>query len=113
MNLVLEIYQITKQFPKSEVYGLASQMQRAAISIPSNIAEGHKRSHLPEYLQFLSIANGSGAELETQLEICKRIPELNQYNYVKAEGLLEEIMKMFTVIINKLTAKRYTLQPKP
>lgn len=113
MELVVEIYKLTQQFPKNETYGLASQMQRAAVSIPSNIAEGHKRNHLPEYLQSLSIANGSGAELETQIELCKRLPYLNHLNYTKAESLLEEIMKMFTVLISKLATKRYTLHPKP
>ena len=113
MDLVLEIYCITKKFPKNEVYGLASQMRRAAVSIPSNISEGYKRNHLPEYLQFLSVANGSGAELETQIELCKRLPELNHLSYTKAEALLEEVMKMFTVLIRNLTTKRYTLHPKP
>jgi len=113
MELVVEIYKITKQFPQSETYGLASQMQRAAASIPSNIAEGYKKKHLPEYLQSLSIANGSGAELETQLYLCKRLPHLRHLNYTKAENLLEEIMKMFTVLISKLTTKRYTLHTKP
>lgn len=112
MALVVEIYKLTKQFPQSETYGLASQMQRATVSIPSNIAEGYKRNHLPEYLQSLSVGNGSGAELETQIELCKRLPHLNHLNYTKAEGLLDEIMKMFTVLTSKLTTKRYTLHPK-
>lgn len=113
MELAIEIYNLTKQFPKTETYGLASQMQRAAISIPSNIAEGYKRGHLPEYIQFLTISNGSAAELETQLILCKRLPELKHLKYKHAEKLLEEIMKMFTVLIGKLTTKRYTLYPKP
>lgn len=108
MDLVTEIYKLTKQFPKSETFGIAQQMQRAAVSIPSNIAEGYKRNHLPEYIQFLSISNGSGAELETQLELCRRLPELREFNYSIAENLLEEVMKMFTVLIGKLTTKRYT-----
>ncbi len=113
MELVEEIYKLTKLFPKNELYGLAQQMQRAAVSIPSNIAEGYKRNHLPEYIQFLSIANGSGAELETQLELCKRLPELKKLSQIKAAGLLEEVMKMFTVIINKLKTKRYNLHATP
>lgn len=108
MDLVIEIYKLTRQFPKSETYGISQQMQRAAVSIPSNIAEGYKRNHLPEYIQFLSIANGSGGELETQLELCKRLPELTECNYSMANNLLEEVMKMFTVLIGKLTTKRYT-----
>lgn len=112
MALVVEIYKMTKQFPKNEEYGLSSQMQRAAVSIPSNIAEGQKRSHLPEYLQFLSISYGSGAELETQIEICKKLPHLEKFDYSKAESLLEEVMRMLNVLISKLTTRRYELQPK-
>lgn len=111
MELVVQIYKLTQLFPKSEIYGLASQMQRAAVSIPSNIAEGYKRNHLPEYIQSLSIANGSGAELETQLELSKRLPHLSHLDYIKAESLLDEIMKMFTVLTSKLITKRYTLHP--
>ena len=85
MELVVECYQITKSFPKSEVFGLAGQMQRAAVSIAANISEGHARQHTKEFLQSLSIAYGSLAELETHIEIAKRlgyitadsIPELN------------------------------------
>lgn len=62
-RLVLEIYRITKDFPKFEIYGLAQQMRRAAVSIPSNIAEGYGRKHKTEYRQFLSVAYGSLSEL--------------------------------------------------
>ncbi len=65
IDLVKEIYKITNKFPKEEIYVLVSQMRRAAISIPSNIAEGYKRKNLKEYIQFLSIAEASAAELET------------------------------------------------
>ncbi len=68
-KIVTDIYQLTGGFPKSEAYGLVSQMRRAAVSIPSNIAEGFNRYHNKEYRQFLYIALGSCAELETQLEI--------------------------------------------
>jgi len=64
--LVLEIYKITKDFPRFEMYGLAQQMRRAAVSIPSNIAEGYGRRHKAEYRQFLSVSYGSLSELETQ-----------------------------------------------
>jgi four helix bundle protein len=73
MNLVEKIYLLTRSFPKQETYGLSSQMQRAAVSIPSNIAEGHTREHLKEYLHHLSMAQASLAELETQLEIAMRL----------------------------------------
>lgn len=73
MDLVAEVYRLTQLFPKHEIYGLASQIQRAAVSIPSNIAEGHAREHIKEYLHHLSMAQASLAELETQLEIAARL----------------------------------------
>lgn len=73
MELVELIYRVTQSFPKHEIYGLTSQIQRAAVSVPSNIAEGHTREHTKEYLYHLSIAQGSLAELETQLEIAARL----------------------------------------
>src|SRR3990172_3804598 len=73
MNLVEQVYGLTQTFPKHELYGLAGQMQRAAVSIPSNIAEGHTREHTREYVQHISIAQASLAELQTQLEIAVRL----------------------------------------
>lgn len=73
MELVAWIYELTQHFPKEEMYGLVSQMRRSAISIPSNIAEGYSRRHRQEYIQFVRIAFGSGAELETQLIIAKKL----------------------------------------
>ena len=73
MDLVIESYRLTKLLPKSETYGLASQTQRAAVSIPANIAEGHGREHLGDYLRHLSIARGSLMELETHLLIMTRL----------------------------------------
>ena len=73
IELVKEIYKVTEKFPKSELYGLVSQMRRSAISIPSNIAEGYKRKNLDEYVQFLSITDASAAELETQIIISKNL----------------------------------------
>lgn len=83
IEFVTTIYKLTKEFPKEELYGLTSQMRRAAISIPSNIAEGASRSHKNEFKQFLYIALSSAAELETQLIISKNlhymeIPFLNE-----------------------------------
>jgi len=73
MELVEKIYQVTKEFPKEELYGLTSQVRRAAVSVPSNIAEGHTREHLKEYLHHISMAQASLAEVDTQLEIGKRL----------------------------------------
>ena len=78
-------------------------MRRAAISTPSNIAEGSKRKNLPEYLQFLRIADASSAELETQIIISKRLyPNLS---YTKIDALLQEIQKMLNVLISRLSTK--------
>lgn len=100
MTLVDQIYLVTRQFPNSEKFALANQMQRAAVAIPSNIAEGHKRNHKPEYIQFLAIANASTAELETQLLIAKK--QYPSISYTEADLLLTEIQKMLHVLIKKL-----------
>jgi four helix bundle protein len=73
MDLVVAIYRLTRAFPSEEQYGLSSQMRRAAVSIPSNIAEGHARDGTGEYLHHVSVAQGSLAELQTQLEIAGRL----------------------------------------
>ncbi len=73
MDLVEKIYRLTQKFPTQEAYGLTNQLRRAAVSIPSNIAEGHARQHTKEYLNFLSVAQGSLAELQTQIEIASRL----------------------------------------
>jgi four helix bundle protein len=77
MSLVVECYQITKTFPKTEIYGLISQLQRAAISIPANIAEGRERQHKKEFIQHVSIAYASLAELETHIQIAERLNYLD------------------------------------
>ena len=89
--------------PRDEVYGLTSQMRRAAVSIPSNIAEGHQRKNLREYLQFLRISYGSAAELETQLLISKEI--YTKIDFSESESLLKEVQKMLNVLIQKLELK--------
>jgi len=76
MNFVVEVYTVTNKFPKTELYGLTSQIRRSVVSIPSNIAEGSSRKGTKEFMQFLWIANGSLSEFETQIEIAFR---LNQY----------------------------------
>jgi four helix bundle protein len=102
IDLVSEVYKLTENFPKSEIYGLSSQMQRAAVAIPSNIAEGQKRAHKKEFMQFLYIAYGSGAELETQIEICKRLNKLKDLDYTAIVSKLSEVMKMLNALISSL-----------
>lgn len=101
-KLCLDIYRITKNFPKSEIYGLTSQIRRAAVAIPSNIAEGYSRRSKLEYLQFLSIAFASGAELETQILIAKECHFLNEVDFDMVNSLLSEVMKMLNTMIKNL-----------
>ncbi len=100
IELTKHIYLLTNNFPKDEIYGITSQMRRATISIPSNIAEGYSRRNLKEYLQFLRIAYGSANELETQIIIAKNLYQ--EINYLTVENLLQEILKMLNAMISKL-----------
>ena len=102
MDLVVAVYKLTEKFPRSEIYGLISQMRRCAVSIPSNIAEGRRRGSRKDYCQFLIIAYSSGAELETQIEISKRLSFSNGSDYNKIEGLLNEIMRMLNKLLSIL-----------
>jgi four helix bundle protein len=86
MDLVVRCYQVTKDFPKTEVYGLTSQLQRAAVSIPTNIAEGRERKYSKEFIKHLSIAYSSLAELETHIQIAQR---LDYISTEKTQSLLE------------------------
>ncbi len=99
-ELSLLVYAITKEFPKEEVFGLTSQMRRAAVSIPSNIAEGNIRFGKKENAQFLKIAYGSAAELETQLSISKDLGYVIEKDYTTAVSLLSEVMKiLYTLLV--------------
>ncbi|MBU0576760.1 four helix bundle protein [Patescibacteria group bacterium] len=102
MRLVADVYKLTNQFPKSEIYGLVSQMRRASISIPSNIAEGNGRGIRKDYRHFLLNSFGSGAELSTQIEIAKMLGFGNKLDYDFVSSILEEVMKMLSTIIKKL-----------
>ncbi len=97
IDLVVEVYTLTRQLPKSELYGIVSQMRRAAISMPSNIAEGYSRKHKQEYAQFIRIALASAAELETQIIICKRLGYMNN-NFLPLDDLLTQTMKMLRAL---------------
>lgn len=100
IELVEEIYKLTSRLPGSETYGLVSQMRRAAVSISSNIAEGKKRGTRKDFLQFLRIADGSAAELETQLIVVKRL--YSSLDTLKIGMTLEEVQKMLITIIKRL-----------
>lgn len=100
MELVQEVYALTRDLPKEETFGLTSQIRRSAISIPSNIAEGKKRSTKKDFLHFLTIADASAAELETQILIVEKI--YGNINTLQAIGMLVEVQKMLSVLIKKL-----------
>ena len=105
IELVVMIYELTDKFPKEEIFGITSQIRRAAVSIPSNIAEGRNRGTRADFTHFLRMSYGSGAELETQLEISKKLSKTKALNYNRVDALLVEVMKMLNVMINKLQAK--------
>lgn len=102
IQLSIEIYKLTDRFPKEEIYGLTSQMRRAAVSVPSNLAEGKNRGTKKDFVQFLRISKGSLAELETQIEISKQIHKKLNFDYTQSDILISEIGKMLNVIIKKL-----------
>ena len=102
IELVIAVYELTDKFSKEEIYGLTSQIRRATVSIPSNIAEGKMRGGDVEFKRFLFIAFASGAELETQLIISKKLPKTTKLDYNKVDSLLEEVMKMLNKLISQL-----------
>ena len=106
MELAKEIYILTEKFPKSEIFGICSQMRRASVSIPSNIAEGFVRKHRKEFSQFISIAFGSGAELETQILLAKSLNFTEIKYFERCDLLLSEIMKMLNKLNSNLKTSR-------
>lgn len=106
LDLVVLCYQITENFPKDEIYGLTSQLKRSVVSIPANIAEGHGREGLGEYIHFLGIAQGSLRETETHLLIASRLSFVNGNSLNQALNLSEEVSKMLGSLIRTLKNKR-------
>ena len=104
MDLAKEIFRLTGLFPPSELYGITAQMRRAVVSIPSNIAEGRRRSTRKDFCHFLLNAFGSGAELETQVIISKALPFGKRLDFAKTNTLLDEVMRMLNTMIQKLQA---------
>lgn len=102
MEVALETYKLTEKFPKSEIFGSVNQMRRSAFSISSNIAEGWARKSSGNYLQFLSIASGSAAELETQLILTQRLGYGSNISFEKILNLLLEVQKMLNSFRNKI-----------
>lgn len=100
MDMVVDVYHITDSLPKSEVFGLTSQIRRAAVSIPSNIAEGAARKNKKELIQFLYISLGSISEVETQIEICERLRFIAHSD--ELNGKIDKIRRMLVGLIRKL-----------
>ena len=110
LELAEAVYAVTNSFPKSEVFGLASQMQRAAVSIPSNVAEGHARDSTKEFLRFISVAMGSLAELETQLTLSNRLRYLEQEKF---ENLIERTSMIGRMLRGLQSSLRARLSQPP
>jgi len=102
MQLAVAVYRTTRDFPREELYGLTSQIRRAAISVPSNIAEGQGRLKLGEFRQFLGIARGSNCELQTQLELAIVLGIGNPEMLRETEGLSQEVGKMIYAFLESL-----------
>lgn len=102
VQLSVDVYKMSHDLPKNELYALTSQIQRCAVSIPSNIAEGQRRESKKEFLRFLRVAYGSGAELETQLLIASKIGYLTKSKYIKLNEDLEQVLKMLNRLISVL-----------
>jgi len=106
MDLVIEAYGLTKRFPGEERYALAQQLRRAAVSVPSNIAEGHGRKHLGDYVRHVSIARGSLMEMETQLLIAGRMGYISNGEEERVIAQTSEVGRMLSGLLRALT-KRY------
>ncbi|MFH1563879.1 MAG: four helix bundle protein [Nitrospirota bacterium] len=102
IKLVISVYKLTTQYPPEEKYGLVSQMRRATVSIPSNIAEGVARKTTKEYIQFLYISRGSLSELDTHLEISQQIGYINSEQYKDMIDEMDEISRMLSGLIKAL-----------
>ncbi|MGB8511144.1 MAG: four helix bundle protein [Pyrinomonadaceae bacterium] len=102
VGFVVEVYRATDNFPKEEKFGLTSQLRRASVSVPANIAEGAGRKSSKEFAHFLSNAQGSASEVETELLIAQRLGFLGEPTYLKLRGSLDEIGRMITGLCHHL-----------
>jgi len=101
-KLTLQIYQTTKNYPNEEIYGLISQMRRSSVSIPCNIAEGYRRGHRKEYIQFLHMAHGSCGELETLISLSHDLTMIDANTFEKLYSMQEEVSKLLNGLISSL-----------
>jgi four helix bundle protein len=105
IQIAVGVYRLTQGFPREEIYGLTSQMRRAAVSVPSNIAEGHGRLGSNEYRQFLGVARGSNFDLQTQLEIARALGTGDSELLDEVEGLSHEVGKMIFGVLKAMKDK--------
>ena len=110
IELSVQIYALTRAFPKEEIFGLTNQLRRASVSISSNIAEGQSRLTKGEFVNFLSVARGSNAEVQSQLELARRLNFGNIDSIVLCEGLATEVAKMLNALIASLKSPQ---PPRP
>lgn len=103
MDIAVDIYKLTENFPKSEVFGLTSQMRRAAVSITSNLSEGASRNTSGEYRHFVGISRGSAAELRSQIKISYKLGFIDEYSYKNFTEKLNQTCRMLTGLINSLS----------
>jgi four helix bundle protein len=101
-ELVLKIYEVTKEFPKDELFGLTSQIRRAAVSIPSNIVEGKARGSNKEYKRFLLIARGSHEEVKYQLLLAKDLKYIDDTSYKQVSNMMGEVGRLLSGMIKKI-----------
>jgi four helix bundle protein len=113
MDLVIECYRMTTKFPKNEIYGLSSQLQRASVSLPANIAEGHQRQHSKEFLQYLSIACGSLAEVETHIQIASRLGYVDENQVNNILDKTSEVGRMLYGLRRSIEKKISPCPPTP
>ena len=106
MDLVEHCYKLSKEFPQSELYGLTNQIRRASVSVPANIAEGHGRKNLGDYIHHLSIANGSLKELETHILIAGRLKYISDNEIAPALEVCAEVGRMLSGLIQKLRQRK-------
>ena len=104
-ELVVEIYKATKTFPKEELYGLTSQLRRAVVSVPANIAEGASRNHKRDYLQFLYVSRGSLAEVECLLQLGYKLDYLDEKKNKQIEGKRDELAKTLFGLIRAVESE--------
>ncbi|MEO8638259.1 MAG: four helix bundle protein [Candidatus Taylorbacteria bacterium] len=108
LKLSVIAYHLTKKFPREEMYGLTSQIRRAAVSIPSNIAEGRNRNTKKDFIQFLKISFGSTAEIETQMEIASELQYITSNELADVLNTISEITRMLHALCRKLSSSLLT-----